>query len=121
MNTEERQAKGKFVTAILNACRDIITEGDEYLNVLGKPFTEDPTKEESQKNIQHEAIPWVITQNQKGEPYERYPEYKKQPDTTNINYKALLEKIKTDKFHQHNGLNYWIFKDSITLGRKPKR
>ena len=51
---------------------------------------QDPAKEESQKNIQYEAIPWVITQNQKGEPYERYPEYKKQPDTTNINYKTCL-------------------------------
>lgn len=78
-----------------------------------------PTTKTSQTNIQYEKILWVRVNNQKGEPYERYPTYKQQPNTTNKEYMTLIEKLKTSKFHQNNGLGYWLFDDKTTIGRKP--
>lgn len=80
----------------------------------------DPNTTTAQTKIMYEQIPWTMTKNQKQEPYERYPAYQQQPDTTNINYTALLAKLKENKgFNKHNGLNYWLFQDGITIGRKP--
>jgi hypothetical protein len=52
MNDEERQAQGKFVSTIVNACQEIIREGDIYLNVLGKLYMKEPEKTTvSEKNF----------------------------------------------------------------------
>jgi len=78
-----------------------------------------PTTKTAQTNIEYEKILWVKVKNQKGEPYQRYPAYQQQPDTTNTNYLALVEKIKKDNYHRHDGLKYWLFQDKTTIGRKP--
>ena len=90
---------------------------DAYNEELEK---HNPTTQTAQTNIEYEKILWGRVKNQQGEPYQRYPVYQQQPDTTNVNYMALVEKIKKDKFHQHDGMKYWLFQDNITIGRKPK-
>lgn len=80
----------------------------------------DPTTPTAQSNINHEKIPWVRVNNQKGEPYERYPAYQQQADETNKEYVSLREKLKKSKFYQNGGLRYWLFQDDTTIGRKPK-
>lgn len=77
-----------------------------------------PTKTEtSNTKTDLEKILWIKTTGQKGT-YERYPAFQQQPDTTNQNYMALLSTLKKQKFYQHNGLNYWLFNDKTTIGRK---
>lgn len=93
-------------TMIADACNDELEKTN-------------PTKTQQTSNIDYEKIPWIKTENQKKELYERYPAYQQQADTTNQNYMALLQKIKQEKYHKHGGLNYWVFRDNITIGRKP--
>ena len=95
-------------TMIADACNDELEKTN-------------PTKTQHPSNIEYEKIPWITAKNQKGEQYERYPAYQQQADKTNQNYMALLQKIKQEKYHKHGGLNYWIFKDETTIGRKPKQ
>ena len=75
---------------------------------------------EQKPNWNPEKIKWVKAEGTRGS-YERYPAQDQKPEAT-ADYKNLLQDLKEHKknFLFRDGLNYWLFQDAVTIGRKPK-
>ena len=109
LTDEERAAKGKFVTAILNAFRDIITEGDEYLNVLGKPILETPTKAEKPTEPHFNGLGWTLKKGTKGN-------YDQVENDGSPEFKALTDYLAANKgFSYLYGFKCWIHNNDPNL------
>ena len=104
---------------MLVTLRDCFQQAADIINT--ELETHDPNTQTAQTKIEYENIPWINTESyEKKEPYQRYPAFQQQPDMNNVNYVALVEKLKKKNFNVNNGLLYWLFKDQKTIGRKPK-
>jgi len=67
-----------------------------------------------------ENIPWVQAEGQKGI-YQKYPAFQQKPAIL-VDYVNLLEDLQNHNGKlQRAGLFYWLFQDSVTIGRKPAK
>lgn len=106
LTDQERQAQGKFVMTVLNACRDIITEGEEYLNFLGKPYTKTPTKEEQPSEKEVKSLVNTQQQGEKGV----YFLIKKSENINNPVFDKLQKYLQERKgFCQLYNRKFWLF------------
>jgi hypothetical protein len=98
-----------------------VAEAEEKKETQKSEKTE--TNKEGAKEVPEynpENIPWVRAEGEKGI-YERYPAYQQKPSML-VDYVNLLEDLKENKGRlQRAGLFYWLFRDRVTIGRKPAK
>jgi hypothetical protein len=99
-----------FLVKLRDAAQLVADAAQEELEKM------DPTK--PQETYNPENVQWTRTDGTKG-PYERYPAFRQQPDTSNKDYNGLMADLKKhDGKLTRAGLFYWLFSDQTTIGRK---
>ena len=112
MNDETRQAQGKFVMSVINACRDIITEGENFLNVLGKPYTQEQPKTEQPTQAEINSLKSTEKTGVKG----TYKLISKSENPNNPAFDNLRKYItEHNGFLKLHGHKYWNFSNSPDL------
>lgn len=97
----------------------LVTFRDSLQNMVNSINTEIEQLNPDLQTLNPERIFWTRTTGRNGT-YERYPAFQQKPDIQNPDYRKLLEDLQNHEGKlQHCGLFYWLFDDSITIGRKP--
>lgn len=120
---EEQSEQTKMLAGLRNCFQQAVENIDIYLNWLGQKQgfqdAEKVSQEQRRWSWNPDGIKWTKTKGAREE-YERYPAEDQKIEAT-PDYKNMLQDLKEHAmFISRDNVNYWVFPDLVTVGRKQK-